>query len=225
MWILRLVLIVAGIAFVAAVYWYTRRHPPRKETDTHRIEPSFTSGASGSASTPTDATAKRLQPVADAAAQADFTSGAGVDLPRASSPAAPSPSGAAVFTLALRLSGEGARVASVVQALERLEFEAGEQQIYHRRGPDGAPLYSAANLFEPGLLHPLSEDTVLRGLVFFFQAAPGLEASSRFDRMLGAARECARHLGGRLEDGNHRPLTAARELELKLAAAGARDPT
>lgn len=214
MWLLRLILIVLGVAFIAGVYWYTRRHPPRAEADEGRIEPSFAP--------------ERVPPTMNAEAAEAAAPGAGADAAAPESgPAGPAPPASAdpgtdIFTLTLRLPGEGAPAAQVLETLARLDFAPGEQQIYHRTGPDGAPLCSAADLFEPGILHPLPEDARLRGLVFFFRASPGPEASGRLDRMLGAARECARRLQGRVEDGSHRPLTAARELELKLAAAGAR---
>lgn len=220
MWILRLVLIVLGVVFIIGVYWYTRRHPPRRKVGESRIEPAFIPerAVMPEAETVTEAAgaperAAMDRPVADPTRTTDR-----------SAVHARGAAGEELFALALRLPGEGMPAATVLKTLERLAFEPGERQIYHRPGADGAPLYSVADLFEPGILHPLPEAATLRGLVFFFAAAPGPEASGRFDRMLGAARECAERFGARIEDGSHRPLTAARELELKLAAAGARSP-
>jgi FtsZ-interacting cell division protein ZipA len=122
----------------------------------------------------------------------------------------------------VRLAEAGIPTGTVIEMLARLGFTPGEHQIYHRVDSDGTLLYSVADLFEPGILHPLPEDSRLRGLAFFFAAQPGAEAVARLDRMLGAVHECAERLGGHIEDHEHHPLTAARELELKLAAAGAR---
>ncbi len=222
--ILRIVLIILGIAFIAGVYFYTRRHPPSGHDKQSRAEPSLNPGIAGSP----DAQASRSQPTAAEVgrewrppALPDVPAvqlGAGSDVGESAS----EPAGREeIFSLALRLPDDGVPAQSLLRMLERLQLIPNEQQIYHRPGPEGESLFSAANLFEPGVLQPLGEDERLRGLVFFFQATPGADASMRFDRMLGAARECAQRFGGQVQDGAHRPLTAARELELKLAAAGA----
>lgn len=233
--VLRIILIILGVAFIVGVYLYTRRHPPRRdERREERVEPTF--------SAPEVPEARRTAaPEPEAAPAAPPDDPPAAEPPPQTAQREPEPTERApdpprqrahrtnahgsIFSLALRLPGEGVAAPSIQRMLERLEFTPGEQHVYHRLGPDGEPLFTAANLFEPGVLHPLPEDAKLRGLVFFFQAPPGAETSGRFDRMLGAARECAERFGGRVEDSSHRPLTAARELELKLAAAGARNPT
>jgi len=127
-----------------------------------------------------------------------------------------------VFSLALRLPGEGVPAERLVHELQRLGLSLDDRHIYSQPGENGEFVFSVANLFEPGVLDPLPPDARLQGLSFFFMAVPSPSTGSRLDRMLGTAYECARLLGGQLEDMNHRPLTAARELELKMAAAGAR---
>lgn len=127
-----------------------------------------------------------------------------------------------VFSLALRLPGEGIPADRLLHELQRLGLSLDGRHIYSQAGEDDEFVFSVANLFEPGVLDPLPSDSRLLGLSFFFMAEPSPETGSRLDRMLGTAYECARLLGGQLEDMNHRPLTAARELELKMAAVGAR---
>lgn len=224
MWTLRLVLIALGIAFVAGLYFYTRRHPPRRRTGRGELhDPAATAlGA--------------REPI-----EPRVTLGQGPPAPEPSaprfphSPFEPAPDGtkappraetgeAKLFALAVRLPGEGTPAGSVSQALIRLGCRSGEG-IYRYAPGGGEALYCVANLFEPGILEPLPPETRLRGLVFFFEAAPGREAGARFQRMLGAVRECAGQLHGRVEDHAHRPLTAARELEIRLAADGERNPS
>lgn len=223
--LLRIVLILLGIAFLVGVYLYTRRHPPRRDNaDGQRVEPTLTEPPRPpSTEAGTSTTEPEPAPVLEQMPERQEVSSGSPAASRAPGDVHSRPRGS-IFSLALRLPGDGVSAQSVLRTLERLEFTPGDNHVYHRLGGEGEPLFTAANLFEPGVLHPLPDDAVLRGLVFFFQATPGAEASGRFDRMLGAARECAERFGGRVEDGSHRPLTAARELELKLAAAGARDP-
>lgn len=221
MWILRLILIVLGIAFIVGVYLYTRRHPPRaRHTQPVRNEPSLTlHEASDVAETGTG----RHAPAPDA-----ITSPIAAPKPESVVPAAPveprseSPR-ERIFSLTLRLPRDGVEAARLLHQLERLGLVLNDQHIYHRIDADGEPVFSVANLFEPGTLHPLPPDALLQGLNFFFMGVPSAATSARFDRMLGTAYECARSFGGVLEDAQHRPLTAARELELKLSAAGARN--
>lgn len=224
MWTLRLVLIALGIAFVAGLYFYTRRHPPGRRA------------GRGELRDPAGTALRAREPI-----EPRVTLGQGPAVPEPSAPQFPQPpfdpvpdetrrpprtesAEAKLFALAVRLPGEGAPAGSVSQALIRLGCVPGEG-IY-RYAPDGGEaLYCVASLFEPGILDPLPPETQLRGLVFFFEAPPGREAGARFQRMLGAVRECAGQLHGRVEDQAHRPLTAARELEIRLAAAGERNPS
>jgi len=128
-----------------------------------------------------------------------------------------------IFSLTLRLPREGVEASRLLHHLERLGLVLSEQHIYHRVEADGKVAFSVANLFEPGTLHPLPPDSLVQGLNFFFMDVPCAATSSRFERMLGMAYECARAFNGHIEDDQHRPLTAARELDLKLRAAGARN--
>ncbi len=238
MWGLRLILILLGAAFVAGVYFYTRRHPPgsrKKERSLQRTEPTIRLDAPSRPVTRAQTQAHTGVPRPPERKEYRRQADESKPVPDASikaEPAAPETDKATedvqahheeiVFSLALRLPGEGIPGERLVHHLERLGLALDERRIYSHAGPDGDPLFSVANLFEPGVLDPLSAGDKLQGLSFFFMAEPSIATGSRFDRMLGTAYECARALGGHLEDMNHRPLTAARELELKLAAVGSR---
>lgn len=223
MWVLRLILILLGVAFIAGVYFYTRRNPPHaRRAQSVRNEPSLTiQGQPSSAdartepyvSNPDEATVP--PPVAEREAEpepevTEFRDRAPTESTRER-----------IFSLTLRLPREGIEAERLLHHLKRLGLVLNERHIYHRVEAGGELVFSVANLFEPGTLHPLPPDALLQGLNFFFIAVPSSATSMRFDRMLGTAYECARSFGGQLEDAQHRRLTAARELELKLSAAGA----
>lgn len=219
MWTLRLILIALGVLFIIGLYLYTRRQQAERrrrglqggqglgEPGT-RVEPKWSRRPDGSDVPVTVPSAvPETPPVRNSRPAGEKT--------------APKTEGEEkIFTLAVRLSDDGVAAETVTRTLARLGCKPGIGQIYHCLDAGGQLLYSVANLFEPGVLDPLPAETPLRGLVFFFTVRPGTNATLPFGRMLGAAREAAERLGGRVQDDNHRPLTAARELELKLAAEG-----
>jgi FtsZ-interacting cell division protein ZipA len=219
MWILRLILILLGIAFIVGVYLYTRRHPPRpRRTRQARSEPSIAlQEVQSVAEIQTESSApipdSLLTPVSDPGLE-PRTSAVSIADP-------PENDQTNIFSLILRLPREGVEAVRLLRQLERLGLVLNDQHIYHRIETDGESAFSVANLFEPGTLYPLSPDALLQGLNFFFMGVPSSATSVRFDRMLGTAYECVRSFGGQLEDAQHHPLTAARELELKLSAVGA----
>lgn len=231
MWFLRLILILLGIAFIVGVYVYTRRHPPRRDRERpERSEPSL-----GLRPIEAETPRREKPPVSMPGQTAGQSFATAPASPASEIPADPAETGAksagegkrektsraAIFSLTLRLPREGVEASRLLKQLERLGLVLNEQHIYHRVEADGQTVFSVANLFEPGTLDPLPPDVLLQGLNFFFMGVPSAETSGRFERMLGMAYECARAFNGRLEDAQHRPLTAARELELKLQAAGA----
>lgn len=224
MWTLRLVLIALGLVFIAGLYFYTRRHPPGRRAGRFGLR-----DPAGSALRAREQVEPRLTvtPEAENPEPAAIASGALLRYPGAATAEAeprsePDLAGAKLFALSVRLPDEGTSAAIVTRTLIRLGCVP-DDGIYHYAPGGGETLYSVANLFEPGILDPLSPEVRLRGLVFFFQAAPGRETGARLQRMLGAVRDCATRLEGRVEDQLHRPMTAARELELKLAATGERN--
>ncbi len=238
MWALRVILILLGVGFVAGVYFYTRRHPPgsRKEGPAQRTEPTMRLDAPQRPVTRAPQSARTSVPPRRPDS-GQPTRGTAAGRPAPETPGPPKRAGPdkvktdtvvpavreeIVFSLALRLPGEGIPAERLLHELQRLGLSLDDRHIYSQAGGDGESVFSVANLFEPGVLDPLPPDSRLQGLSFFFMAVPSPATGSRLDRMLGTAYECARSLGGQLEDMNHRPLTAARELELKMAAVGAR---
>ena len=221
MWTLRLILILLGIAFIAGVYVYTRRHPPRRRgKEPPRTEPSLTLERTEVAR---PAAAPRREPSVSVSGAGAESRSREAEAEDADGPAKPreDKGDQSIFQLALRLPREGVEASRLLPHLERLGLTLDENRIYRRVESDGQVVFNVANLYEPGTLDPLPPDSLLQGLNFFFMGVPSPATSKRFERMLGMAYECARAFGGRLEDARHHPLTAARELELKLHAAGA----
>jgi len=107
----------------------------------------------------------------------------------------------------------------VLHALSRLGCTPSRDGLYRAVNHDRQTLYNVANLFEPGLLDPPPAAERLRGLALFFAGEVERDDTDAFAHMLGAARDLATTLGGVVQDDKHRPLTAARELELKLATS------
>lgn len=219
MWTLRIILILVGIACLVGLYLYMRKHPPRRERDDNaapRIEPEWRM--------PSDE--RHLPPAGET--QASDNAGGTEAAAKQDSPAArdqssrgkqQSPEQDAIFMLAVKLPEAGVDTQTVLHALRRLGCRPNRDGIYHELNDANQTLYTVANLFEPGLLDPPPAAERLHGLVLFFAKQPERDEAATFDHMLGAARDLAKTLGGEVQDDAHRPLTAARELELKLAAS------
>lgn len=229
MWTLRVILILVGAAALAALYFYLRRHPPRRgrgDESGVRSEPEWhvpgdnQSGARPAEPSPavTAGAMRARAPVKPEKARPPSAADHGEPAAPAST-AARLPAGDEVFALGVAFPDGGVDAKAVVHRLGRLDCRPGKDGIYHFEDARGRALYHIANLFEPGVLEPLPETASLRGLVLFFAGRADRDDAHAFERMLGAARDIAGALDGRVQDARHRPLTAARELELKLAAA------
>jgi cell division protein ZipA len=145
------------------------------------------------------------------------------DRPEAAEAAPPAAGGAGgprQKIVALRVTAPLPTRFSGVQLLEALEAEGmefGRFDIFHKLDEQGRPLFSLANLLEPGTF---DMGTIREGAfpgIAVFAVVPGpLPAVQLFDRMLAVARSLAARLGGSLQDERGAWLSAQR-------AAGLRD--
>ncbi|MDN5865311.1 MAG: hypothetical protein L0I62_08890, partial [Gammaproteobacteria bacterium] len=209
MWTLRIILIILGVACLAGLYFYMRRHPPHgtREEDGPRIEPEWRlpgdekhipSWPKPAAEpclgmddeSPVQQKDNRLRPSAEDAIETSVQT----PLPPAPAPAEE------ICALAVRLPDEGVPAQNVQRLLARLGCKPDRRGMYRFAGESKQTLYSIANLFEPGILHPLPEAAPLRGLVFFFTNRPDDDNGHDFDLLLGAARDTAAALGGQVQD-------------------------
>lgn len=99
----------------------------------------------------------------------------------------------------------------LIDALERVGLEHGMHAIYHRMvdaqsGP--TPMFSVANMVEPGTFRPEEADQLeTPGVALFLQLPGPFDGLTAFEQMLEAARRLADQLGGQLLDRQRCDLT------------------
>ncbi|MCB1875423.1 MAG: cell division protein ZipA [Chromatiales bacterium] len=113
----------------------------------------------------------------------------------------------------------------------------GEMNIFHRTSSvHGRPMFSMANLVEPGTFPPPGEsDFQTPGLTFFLSLPGTEEGLDTFADMIESARRIANDLGGEMQDQSHSTLTRQtvehmrteilehiRQTRLKMAQLGER---
>lgn len=120
--------------------------------------------------------------------------------------------------IALRLVASGERFAghAVRQALAAEGFVFGRLSIFHRAGPDGRAVVSAANLTRPGTFDSESIDMQRFGGLSLFAVLPGPLSSVRaYDELLNCARNLSNRLQGLLQDERGEALTPLRAAEMR----------
>jgi len=112
---------------------------------------------------------------------------------------------------------QGDKINSVALA-NKLKF--GSMDIYHRMGGDAKPLFSVANMVEPGSFDPVSiHDLRTPGLTFFMQLPAFGGTSHAFSDMLQCAYNVAEVLGAELCDKHRLALTEKEAERLRELAA------
>ncbi len=97
------------------------------------------------------------------------------------------------------------------EVLDSLGFRYGDMQIYHYFGtadlPSERPIFSLANMYEPGVFAP-ADKQIIKGVVLFFSASTASAANrSVFDSMLKMTRQIAAKLGAVVHDSQHQVLS------------------
>jgi cell division protein ZipA len=107
----------------------------------------------------------------------------------------------------------GAQLMEALQA-ERLEF--GRFDIFHRLDEQGRPVFSLANLLEPGTFDLATIQEGAYPGVALFAVLPGpLPAIEAFDQLVATAKALAARLGGSLQDERGAWLSAQRIASLR----------
>jgi cell division protein ZipA len=122
--------------------------------------------------------------------------------------------------VALRLVAPGERFVgrAVRQALAAEGFVLGKFSIFHRAGPDGRAVVSAASLTKPGTFDPDAIDMQRYGGLNLFAVLPGpLPPAKAFEELLGSARNLSERLQGALQDERGEPLTPMRAAMIREA--------
>lgn len=120
--------------------------------------------------------------------------------------------------VALRVVAPGERFSgrAVRQALAAEGFVLGKFAIFHRCGPDGRAVVSAASLTNPGTFDRDSIDVQRYGGLNLFAVLPGpLPAVRAFDELVAAARNLSERLQGALQDESGEPLTPLRTAAIR----------
>ena len=99
----------------------------------------------------------------------------------------------------------------IFEAMETAGLQYGDMSIFHcidRQRGSGEPLFSVANMVEPGTFDLSAMTTfTTSGLVLFLQLPGPVDPVQAFDRMVDAARSLADSLGGTVCDATRSALT------------------
>lgn len=206
---LRIVLLIAGVAIVALVYWYTQREQ-RKPTirESARIEPDFSS--SESAGEQFFDASDAIGPVS-----VDFDGDLDLDPGVAEPEVQPEPVETPQKIVAIRMVGKGAGQfpgKDLILALRGLGLRHGKFGIFHLHGDDDETLFSVASLVEPGSfdISNIAEQE-LPGVSMFLVLPASESGPTIFDRMVQTARTLAKTLDGEVLDANGSSLSIQRE--------------
>lgn len=236
--LLRLALILLGVFFLLVIYLWERRKRARNKAllasaagNEQRREPSLGMDGSGFSDDPED------QELRDSLHELRgvFRGDEDRDGPRRerSHPGA-GPDGAAgddraaaedvetptlILQLVVAAKGDPFEGPDIRRVMEGLHMTPGEMSIYHRLDPlrpAGVPLFSLANMLNPGVF-PFQdmEEFKTPGLAMFTQLPGPQDGQVVFAEMLRTAEEIALQLGGELHDETHSVLTKQRIEHIK----------
>lgn len=112
-------------------------------------------------------------------------------------------------------------VQAVFDAAESAGLVYGDRQIFHMPGVErsGAPLFSVANMLEPGTFPRDDTARPTRGLTLFMCLPTEAEPGMVLDLMLHTAELLAASIGGTVYGPDHRPLDTNRAAALRQTAA------
>jgi cell division protein ZipA len=203
MWELRLILVLIGVVFIAAVYLLSRQRKSRSSERSHRDAPTFTESnlpdvisgsASGSLTSSTNAPALRMNhEITDASATSETE-------PRQ-----------LILSLHVACRGEdGFSGANVLDALQSTGLCYGRYRVFHRLTKDDMrqSVFSVANMVEPGILDPDSLAQMRVPGLTLFLVLPGPQSGvAACADMLATARSLASQLNGEVLDDSRTPLT------------------
>mgnify|MGYP001819120023 FL=1 len=212
---IRWILLLAGFLIVLGIYLFGRYHAERDEQQEQADRPAPRPG--------TDIDPLFDQPGDSEAVEAELErleqlisedSGQSPDVvaDTATTPKAPPPEPDKVVTLfVMAPTGVPFPGAFVFEAMETAGLQFGDMEIFHcidSQTGSGDPLFSVANMVEPGTFDLSAIATfTTRGLVLFLQLPGPADPVKSFDRMVEAARSLADSLGGTVCDATRSALT------------------
>jgi cell division protein ZipA len=186
---LRLILLLAGVALIAAVWWFGRRRGTAVgEGPAPRAR----------AKDPEERTV-RAEPTLEIRTRPEPRAG-GFD-----------PERQKIVALHITPAGDSRFLgADVLEALDDAGLKYGRRQVFHRldMNETSKSVYQVANLVEPGSfdLGTIAQ-TWIPGLTFFMVLPGPKDGVAAFADMLATARRIARHLRGEVKDATRSTLT------------------
>lgn len=113
----------------------------------------------------------------------------------------------------------------LLQQMAAVDLRYGEMSIFHHYGvgrlSSATPLFSVANMFEPGAFDLSRIETFnTTGLAFFMTVPARIESTMVFELMLNTAQRLAEALGGEVLDDAREPLTMRAIEQLRATVRG-----
>jgi cell division protein ZipA len=106
--------------------------------------------------------------------------------------------------------------AALLSAMEGLDLVHGRFDIFHRMHPLGRPVFSIANLLEPGTFDPATMRSGAYPGVAIFAVLPGpVPGHHALDDLMATARSLADRLGGNLLDDRGAMLSVQRMAQMR----------
>lgn len=142
-------------------------------------------------------------------------------------PAAPAPEVLALYLRPLR--SPAFLGPALLRVFNAVGLKFGDMQIYHHYGAGDLraeqPLFSLANMFEPGHFDPTAmEDFETTGLAMFIQFPAPLDGPVAFELFLNTAQRLAEALDAELLSDPSKPLDSATIENMRLVAARHSEP-
>ncbi|MEM1262683.1 MAG: cell division protein ZipA [Pseudomonadota bacterium] len=202
----RAILAVFGVAVVGLVYWLSRRESRAADNAEDRIEPTLSDDPVEVAEPTSDYERNEV----DVPAELDGRD----EKPEEPTPAAPVAEAQKIVAIRVVAREEnpfgGERL---VLALRGLGLRHGQFGIFHHQDGDSEnPVFSVANLVEPGSfeLANIREQT-FTGISLFMVLPGEVAGAEAFDMMINAARTLAKEFDGDLLDATGSTLSIQRE--------------
>ena len=223
---LRWVLIVIGLAIIAAVWLFSTMERNRKPKATRcqkekqrksrgaaeRREPTLTGAPGGESESASDA-----PDVTHGQGELDIGERPPPSTPASDGPRAPlgPPPDKIISLFLLARDNHVITGAELLQATVSTGLKFGDMNIFHRLSEGSEkPVFSMANAAKPGHFERDEWNTFETGGVVLFMTLPGPEqALDAWDAMLAAGRRMAEILHADLLDGDRNPFTRQREAQ------------
>lgn len=219
---LRWILGLIGIGVLIALYVRGRRRAasPEREPDPARVEPSL-EGRAGLLSDQEVPDIRRDSAGWDGGAESgiDISSSRQMEPDRGSQgDAAENDEQKKILALYVRATRDDFLGPQLLQAFQGEGLAFGKYGVFHLPADSGEPIFSIANMVEPGSFPEEEMDSFTTGGVTIFMVLPGPAGIDGLARMIACARKLANVLGGEVLDETGSTLTNQRATHMREEA-------